>query len=288
VTISSPAGASAFRGTLLLLAAAIVWSTNGLFIKELQATGLSGMTIAGLRSLVAAICLAPIAVLRWRPVADRDRLPTLVTVLLFTIMSATFVIATTMTTAANAIILQYTAPAWVFVLSPFIVGERASARQWIAFVAAMGAVAFIFTMQFNTDRLGLLIGLASGLIFGTQVVFFRRVRAVDPVALTAICCAVSAVVLTAIALRTGLPALTARMLILLFVTGALQFALGYVLYAAGNRLVTAQTAILIVMLEPILNPVWVYLFRGEIPHWSTLAGGGLILAAVTYLSLLRD
>ena len=107
-------------GILLLLAAAGLWSLNGLLIKTLQAGGAGGCTIAAYRSLFAAAVLGPIAVRRWTPIPEKGWL--LATVLAFTGMSATFVIATTMTTAANAIILQYTAPAWVFVFSPLIVG----------------------------------------------------------------------------------------------------------------------------------------------------------------------
>lgn len=282
---STASGPASSRGPLLLLVTAVLWSTNGVLIKELQAAGLSGVAIAAARSLVAGVFLAPFAFKRWRPIAEPAAMA--FTVLLFTAMSASFVVATTRTTAANAIILQYTAPAWVFALSPLIVGERATARQWIAFAAAMIAVLFIFAMQFNTDRAGLLIGLLSGVVFGTQVVFFRRVRAVDPVVVAFLCCAGSAAVLTPLA-AAGVNSLAAKAVALALLMGVVQFGLPYVLYAAGSRLVTAQTAVLIIMLEPVLNPVWVYLVRGEIPHWSTIAGGALILAAAMYLSLSRD
>jgi drug/metabolite transporter (DMT)-like permease len=206
---------------------------------------------------------------------------------MFTGMTVTFVLATTMTTAANAIILQYTAPAWVFVLSPFVVGERAEPRQWLAFAVSMLAVGFIFVVQYTSDNVGLVIGLASGVVFGTQVVLFRRVRAMDPVVLAFLCCAGSGVILTPIAIMYEGFQVTSGNVGLMALAGVAQFGLPYVLYAAGSRWVPAQRAILIIMLEPVLNPIWVFIAHGEKPHWSTLVGGGLILASVCYLSMTR-
>lgn len=277
---------NATRGTLLLLAAAAMWSTNGLIIKQLHdAEGIGGASIAAYRSVVAAAFLAPFAFRRRRPIAEGRWVAG--AVLLFTGMTATFVLATTLTTAANAIILQYTAPAWVFLLSPWIVGERAQPRQWLAFAMSMVAVAFIFAVQYQSDRVGLIVGLASGVVFGAQIVFFRRVRAMDPVVLACLCAAGSGIALVPVALACDGWQIAASSALLLLVAGVVQFGFPYVLYAAGNRHVSAQSAVLIIMLEPVLNPIWVYLVRGEAPHWSTIAGGGLILASVCYLSITK-
>jgi drug/metabolite transporter (DMT)-like permease len=279
---SPPADASR-RGLFLLLAAAALWSTNGVLIKALHDGGLHGATVASYRSLVAAAFLAPFAWPRRR--ALPHPLWTGGAVLLFTAMCATFVISTTLTTAANAIILQYTAPAWVFALAPLINRERAEARQWTAFAASMAAIVLIFSTQYASDALGLAVGLVSGMVFGAQIVLFRKVSALDPVVFIFLCCAGSGVLLLPVAVVVGgsMPSATLAALVLL--AGVLQFGLPYVLYAAGNRHVSAQSAVLIVMLEPVLNPVWVYVVRGEIPAWSTIAGGGLILLSVAYLSL---
>lgn len=270
-------------GVLVLLAAAVLWSLNGLLIKTLYAGGVGGCTIAASRSLFAAIVLAPVALRRWKPIPEKGWL--LATVLAFTGMCASFVIATTMTTAANAIILQYTAPAWVFVFSPLILGETAAARQWFALAGAMLGMAIIFAWQYTTDAAGLTVALSAGLVFGLQSVLFRRVRALDPVVLAFLCCAGSGIVLLGPAMLAD-PALPrGSNLALLALMGVVQFALPYVLYSAGIARVTAQTAILIVMLEPVLNPLWVWLGRGEVPSAGTFIGGAIILASVTYLAL---
>ena len=271
------------RGVLLLLIAAGMWSLNGLIIKTLQADGVGGCTIAAYRSLFAAAVLAPIALRRWKPMPEKGWL--IATVLAFTGMTITFVLATTLTTAANAIILQYTAPAWVFVFSPLILGESARMRQWFALGGAMIGVAIIFFWQFTTDALGLSVALTSGLVFGVQTVLFRRVRALGSVALAFVTCAGSGLVLLVPAWLADGPPPSGRPLVILILMGAVQFGVPYVLYSAGIARVTAQAAILIVMLEPVLNPVWVWLGPGEVPSSGTIIGGVVILASVTYLAL---
>ncbi len=273
-------------GTLLLLIAATLWSLNGGLIKLLEATGLGTASIASFRSIVAAIVLFPFAWSRFKPLAEPFW--TFATVLMFTGMCGTFVLATTATSAANAIILQYTAPAWVFALSPWIVKERASGKQFVALAISMVAVALIFFAQYETDLFGMAIGVLSGIVFGTQVVLFRRVRAIDPIVLAFLCCAGSGLLLFPVALLLEPIRLTYPIAGWLLLTGAVQFGFPYVIYAAGVRSVSAQRAILIIMLEPVLNPVWTYLFHREVPHWSTMVGGAVILCSVGYLSLSRE
>jgi drug/metabolite transporter (DMT)-like permease len=271
------------KGIALLLAAALLWSANGVFIKTLSAAGVDGWAIAAGRSLSAAIFLTPWALRHRRAPVDARWLA--LTVLMFTLMSLTFVTATTLTSAANAIILQYTAPAWVFLLSPWLVGERSNPRQWLALTAAMIGVGVIFFDQYQGQKTGLAIALASGFVFGFQSVLFRKVRAVHPLALAWFTCLGSGVLLAPGLFRVTPEDWTARTLLLLIVMGVAQFGGPYVLYAAGMKHVTAQQAILIIMLEPVLNPLWPWLLGIETPARSTLLGGAIILSAVAYLSI---
>jgi drug/metabolite transporter (DMT)-like permease len=273
------------RGAALLLAAAALWSINGLLIKTLHAWGLGGCTIAAVRSLMAGLFLMPFAIRRWTPIPDPWW--TAATVALFTCMCSSFVLASTLTTAANAIILQYTAPIWVFLLSPWLVGDRTDRRQWAAFGLSLSAVLLIFLAQCRSDAVGLSVGLASGVVFGCQCVFFRRVRALDAVVLAFLSCVGSGIALLPIALVAEGWQLTVRTGLLLAFMAVVQFGLPYVLYAAGVKHVAAQRAVLLLMLEPVLNPVWAYLGLGERPHWSTLVGGIVILVSVLSLSVAR-
>ena len=271
-------------GVGLLLAAALLWSLNGLFIKTLHDAEVSGWSIAGYRSLFACLVLTPFALRRWRPIQSPGWVAA--TVLTFTGMSATFVIATTLTTAANAIILQYTAPAWVFVCAPLITGEKATRRQHLGLGLSLVGVAVIFLSQYQPGQRGLVIGLASGVVFGLQSVLFRKVRAADPLVLVWLTCGGSAVLLLAAALLTGTARVTWSSAGWLVVMGVVQFGLPYVLYSVALGRVTAQQAVLIILIEAVLNPVWVWLLRGEVPHFSTFVGGACILGSIVYLSVL--
>ena len=272
-------------GAVLLLIAAVLWSLNGLFIKSLHEAGVSGWSIAGFRSLFAAVFITPFALRRLKPIPDRAWV--LAAVLAFTAMCATFVIATTLTTAANAIILQYTAPAWVFLFAPLIIGERATPRQHLALGLSLVGVALIFLWQYQPGQRGLVIGLASGLVFGFQSVLFRRVRTVDPLVLVWMVCTGSAAVLLAIAYLISPPHLTVSIAGWLVLMGVVQFGLPYVLYSAALHRVTAQQCVLIVMIEAILNPLWVWIVRGEVPHVSTFLGAACILGSILYLTTLQ-
>ncbi len=271
------------QGIALLIGAAVLWSANGILIKSLSAANVSPWTIACGRSLIAALFLTPWA-LRERRTIVLDRW-LLGAVLMFTGMTLTFVTATTMTSAANAIILQYTAPAWVFLLSPWLLGERSQPRQWLALAVAMAGVAYIFVAQYRGDAGGLWVALTSGLVFGVQSVLFRRVRTVGPFALAWLTCLGSGLLLSPGLLAAAGQDLTARAFVLLAVMGVVQFGVPYVLYSAGLQRVRAQQAILIVLLEPVLNPIWPWLAGIEAPAGSTLIGGAIILSAIACLSL---
>jgi len=270
---------------LLLLAAALLWSINGLFIKVLHERGVSGWAIAGYRSMFACLFLTPFVVGKVRSI--RDRVWVVAAVLAFTGMCATFVIATTQTSAANAILLQYTAPVWVFVFAPLITGERASRHQYVALGASISGVVIIFFRQFEPGQSGLVIGIVSGVVFGLQTVLFRKVRQMQPLTLVWLVCGGSGVVLLAIAAATGQVVIGGAVAGWLGVMGVVQFGLPYVLYCVALNRLTAQQVVLIVLIEAVLNPVWVWIFRGEVPHASTLVGGAFIIASVVYLSIVR-
>ena len=267
------------RGVVLVLTTAVLWSFNGPAIKLLHEGGTDAWTIAFYRSLFAGLALTPFALRRLG--TSRFDPWLLVSVVAFTAMTATFVHATTMTQAANAIVLQYTAPAWVFALSPWLLKERAQRGDVLALAVALAGVAVIFVGQgASADLPGLLVGLASGVTFGLLVMVLRRLRSIDPIVVTWANTLGSALLLlpaAALAADLGVDLRQAGGLAWL---GVVQFGLPYLLYTAGLRYVPAYKAILLLLLEPVLNPILTYLFVGEEPRPTTLAGGALIVAAV--------
>jgi drug/metabolite transporter (DMT)-like permease len=256
---------------LYLLAGAVLWSFGGLLIKEIDAGATS---ITFFRCLFAGLLLAPFVAGRRAPrAADMG-----VSIVLFALLLGLYVGATKETTAANAIFLQYTAPIYVIALGPWLLGERLQSRDYVPFAVCIAGIAVLFIgNQGSGDLAGMLMGAASGFFYGLFLIWLRRVRYADPVAVTFVNC-MGVAILFSFALLSG--DVDAEDLALLFVMGAVQFALPYLLFTRGLREVESSEASLLALIEPVLNPVWVALFYGEQPSLATVAGGAIILAGL--------
>ncbi len=268
-----------------LLLAATLWSLNGVLIKYVNQVGLSGLEIACYRSLLGGLILLPLG---WRTRETLARVHWMwpvASVTAFTVMTVCFVIATTGTEASNAIILQYTAPIWIFLLSPLILGESPSRRDAIVLLVAMAGVAVIFFGNPSALPI-LLIALTSGVGFGAVTLLTRRLRDVHPTMVTTLNMLGSGLLLAVFVLLYGSLRLTAEQAGLLVMLSVVQFTLPYVLFSWSLRYVQAYGASLIVLLETVLNPTWTWLFLGERPPTATLLGGPLILASVVLWTLL--
>lgn len=267
------------RGLIAILFCTVLWSLNGPFIKQLsQEYGQSGLAIAWWRSLFAGlILLAP--AYRALPTLPRTRwwIPA---TLSFAAMCGLFVAATTQTQAANAIILQYTAPLWILALSPLLLGERPARRDTAVMPFVLAGILVIFFGQATTDLLGLSLALSSGVAFAFVVLSFRRLRDVDPLASPCVTNVATVLLLAPFAWSRNITPEPLGAWTLLILMGVVQMALPYVLLAYGLRRVAASEAALLTLLEPLLNPLWTFLWMGEQPTKTTMLGGGLILMAL--------
>lgn len=264
--------AEAVRGRLLILAAALLWSLAGVFIKFLDVPPL---TIVFYRSAFACLVFTPFV----RRGEWRINGTVWVSVSTYTLAISAFVFANKLTTAANAIVLQYTAPIFVFLFSRVVLRQAISILNGLALVAGLMGVAVIsFGSAGEPDMAGVLMALLSGLVFAAYMINLPRTHAVSPVFLTWINNA-GCVLLLSIAVRSQL-ALTPRQLALLAVMGAIQLGLPYFFFSKGLQRVSLQEASLIALIEPVLNPIWVAAMVGEAPSVTTLTGGGLILGGL--------
>ena len=262
---------SAAVARVYLAAAAALWSSGGLFIKEID-TGAT--SIVFYRCLFAAAWLVPL-MRRRRPAHPKD---TGVSVLLFVLLLMLYVGSTKETTAANAIFLQYTAPLYVVAFGPLLLGERLNRRDAPALMICLTGIVILFAgNQGSGDTLGLWLGAGSGLFYGLFFLWLRRVRYADPIAVTFVNCVGVAIILAAV---PGVWDVSARDLGLLALMALVQFALPYVLFTRGIREVPVAEASLIALIEPVLNPVWVALIFGENPSLATILGGAIILAGL--------
>ncbi len=290
-------------GVLLLVAAAVLWSLNGVLIKYVNAdgTGPSGIVIAFYRSLFAGLVLLPLARGKMATLVRAD-LPAEVTglrrllairgaalacMLFFTLMTVCFVVANLATEAANAIILQYTSTFWIFALSPLLLSERASTRDLWILVAAISGIAIIFVGNASSGLFGLLNGLGAGLFYGLLTMMIRRLRTSHPAAVTVFNNLGSALLMLPFALAAGGLIVAPSCWFWLVFMGVVQFGIPYYLFSLGLARVPAYQAGLLTLLEPVLVPVWTYLILGERVPPATLAGGAVILTALTIYALLK-
>ncbi|HSN16516.1 MAG TPA: EamA family transporter [Anaeromyxobacteraceae bacterium] len=264
------------RSRLLILAAAALWSTAGAAIKL---TALNAWQVSAGRSLVAALAVAamvPASRVRPRPGVLGVALSNAVTVILF-------VVATKLTTAANAIFLQETAPLWVLLLAPLLLGERPSRGELLSIPIYAAGLALFFVDDLTAGQIvGKLCALGSGFAFGVTIVGLRHLREEGPGAL--LWGSVIAAAVTLPLWGTG-PSAAPHDLALLLFLGVFQLALAYVCFAKGLTGVPAVEASLLMLLEPVLSPIWAYLIVGERPGPWALTGGGIVLAATGWRTL---
>lgn len=270
-------------GVTALLAAAALWSLNGVLIKQLNAADVPAITIACLRSLIGGFVFLPFAWHSRHTLRRTSPAWPIASVVTFTLMTSTFVIATTITTAANAIILQYTSAIWVFLLAPILLHEKARSGEGLILIVAMAGIGVIFFGHSSGTAgslRGLWIALVSGLGYGTLTVLLRGLRQVDPFVVSALNALGSGLLLVLPTLVWGTFHLPPRMWGAVTFMALVQFVGPYFLFSWALRHVPAMRGGLIVLLEVILNPLWTFLGAGEVPHISTLIGGALILAGV--------
>ncbi|MDT7809896.1 MAG: hypothetical protein QOJ70_3709 [Acidobacteriota bacterium] len=268
--------ASSVPPILFVLAAALLWSTGSLFIKS---TPLGALELSFGRSLFAAVTVA----LLTRHEGFRLNALTLISSVLYAALLLLFVVANKLTTAANAIFLQYTAPVYVLLLEPLLFKERFRRADVLVVAACVGGMSLFFVGQLRPqDIAGNLAALGSGLCFAFFLLSLRHPRAgrVNR-ASSVIYGNVLICLLTLPAFARVAGALTTKDVLIVIYLGVVQIGLAYTLFTLGiARGVRSLDAGVVGYVEPMLNPVWVFLFIGERPSRWAVVGGCIIIAAV--------
>ncbi len=266
------------RPRLQVIAAAVLFSTGGAAIKT---AAFSGMQVASIRSGIAAVAL--LLFLRGRITWSW---PTLCIGAVYAATLTLFVTSTKLTTAANAIFLQSTAPLYIVVLAPFLLGERLRSRD-LGFLAAVGAgLAMCFTGRPESTitapdpATGNLLGVLCSVTWAFTLIGLRwGERHGARIGMSAV------VVGNAMAFAVGLPFLmplpsaSAGEWITMAYLGIFQIAVAYIFLTSAVAHVPALDASLLLLIEPVLNPIWTWLVRGEDPGTQTLVGGAIIVTA---------
>ncbi len=200
----------------------------------------------------------------------------MVSVLTYTAAISAFVSANKLTSAANAIVLQYTAPIFVFLFSWLVLREKIAKANLFALAVAMLGIGIIsLDSAGEPEMAGVSLALVSGVLFAAFMINLQRARDISPVYLTWINNGVCAFLLFWV-VRSQL-VLTAGQVTVIAVMGAVQLGAPYYLFSKGLQTVSLPEAALIALIEPVLNPLWVALIVGELPSAATVWGGALIL-----------
>ncbi|HSK73716.1 MAG TPA: DMT family transporter [Pyrinomonadaceae bacterium] len=273
-----------FPPILLVLFAVLLWSTGGLFIKW---TTLDAFAVNAGRSLFAALT---VAVFTYYKGLRLDSF-TLLSSFLYAGTLTCFVYATKATYAANAIFLQYTAPIYILIFAPLILKEKFRPTDLLTVIFCLAGMSFFFLESQNVETqlapnvfLGNIAGLASGLFFGLYFVILRHPRSLanrNPA--LSVFYGNILIVLLMIPIISGNPPaqINSNDIFAILFLGIFQIGLAYVLFTKGIAGgVRSLDASIIGFIEPLLNPVWVFLFLSERPSVWAITGGIIIIAAV--------
>lgn len=264
------------RAMLQMLLCGILWSFGGILIKLVP---WNALVIAGVRSAITALVM--FAYMRRSNMRILLNKRTLIIGAVTFLVFVLFLFANKLTTAANAIVLQYTAPIYVLVFSALFLHARVRRGDIIALTLTMAGIALFFLDQFKAGSvLGNALALLSGVFFGLMFFFSGGVTEetrMSGLFLGQIMTAVVGVPLAFVYETT----LTATAVICILLLGVVQLGIPYILYSKAVKHCTPLMCSILSVVEPLLNPVWVFLFMGEQPsHWA-LVGGALVLVTVT-------
>lgn len=260
------------QALLLLVAAAVLWSSGGIIIKSIEWTPLA---ISGMRSLIASL-----VILVWvgKPRLTWSRWQ-IGGAIAYAVCCGLFVMATKFTTAANAIMLQYTGPIYVALFGRWFLHERTSGLDWAAIAVTLGGMALFFLDELSPDgTLGNVLAIVSGVAFAWLALFLRKQKDASPVGSVLLGNWIIALAALPFMLQSAPASFDDWNLLALL--GVVQLGIPYILYTKAITRVSALEAVLVPVVEPLLNPLWVLLFYGEKPGRWAAVGAALVLTGI--------
>jgi drug/metabolite transporter (DMT)-like permease len=273
-----------WKGRLLVIAAAVLWSTSGFFAKApifadwpIESRG---VTLAFWRAFFAASVL----VFFVRKVQWTWRLLPMVAT--FALMNWTYLSAMVYCEASLAIWLQYTAPVWVFLMSWLFWKEKPKRKNWILLgFAAVGVAVILYAELAGVSFKGVQFGLASGIFFAGVIVCMRGLRDIDAAWLVFLNHAVTVLLFSPSIFSDEVTWPAGSQWIYLAMFGIFQMGLPYVLFAYGLKSISSHEASGLSLLEPVLVPLWVFVawrtaVDYQFPATTTLIGATLILVGL--------
>ena len=262
-----------------MIIASVLWSIGGIFIKLIN---WNPMAIAGSRSAIAALVM----MMYLKKFKFNINKSMLICACSYSLLVILFVSANKLTTSANAILLQFTSPVWVALLSRAILKQKISRIDGITIIfVILGMIMFFIDELEMSYLLGNILAILSGIVMAGMILLFQQQKENFLVEITLLGNVITAIVgipfyfISSPGMESVLP---------LFILGVFQLGIPYLLYVLAIPNVTAIDAVLIPVLEPLLNPLWVFIFAKESPTLFSLLGGGLVLLSVTVRGIIMS
>lgn len=259
---------------------AVLWSTAGIFIKFLP---WNPMVIAGIRSLVSAGVY--LLYMRYEKIEFKINKYSILSGISLMCTFVFFVGANKFTTAANAIVLQYSAPIYILILSALIYHQKFRPGDIITVASTLVGISLFFLDKLSGGYMfGNLLALMAGLSFASMFVVTGRAEAdsrSSGIMLGHLFTAVAGIPFFFI----SPPPVTPTTIAVILALGIFQLGIPYILYGLAIRKCSPLACSLISTVEPLLNPIWVFLYNGEAPSYFALAGGAVVISSVAAWSV---
>lgn len=263
-----------------MFAAPVLWSTAGVVTRHVERA--SPFELVFLRSLFAFLFVLIFLLFRRESFGKALQRPALLSGAMWAVMFTAFMVALTLTSTANTLVVMSVSPVLTALLAWIVLREPVPVRTWLSAAVAAAGIAWMaggnMSAHSARDLAGMLVALAVPIAAATNVVTLRAAAAkVDlvPAVMT------GALISCLVALPFALPLqASARDVALLAFLGAFQLALPCMLLVVASRVLPAPEIALIGLLEIVLGVLWAWLFAGETPSAATLGGGLVVLAAL--------
>lgn len=264
------------KAILEMLTCAALWSIAGIFMKMLP---WNGFAIASLRSLIAGLTIACYMCLTRRKFVLNRK--TLLSGILTGCVYTCFACANKLTTAANAIVLQFTSPVFIVIFSALLFGTKIKKADLVTVLITLAGIALFFFDELESGYVfGNFVAMAAGMFMAGMYIAVGNLEGDARFTAIVIGQAVTFLIGLPFVITTK-PVLTPVTLSCILVLGIFQLGISYILYVKSSEYCPPLACCLLGGLEPLLNPVWVMLFDGEKPGIFALTGGIIVVATIT-------
>ena len=269
-------------GIMAMAATAFLWSIAGLFIKVID---WNPYAIAGLRSFIASFVL----LIYLKKPQFTFSFPQIAAAAANAITMLLFVVANKETTAANAILLQYVAPIFTAFIGAILLKEQARIEHWLGFIiASIGMIIMFMGKLSGGQMLGNILSLSSAVTFSLFFVFMRMQKNDSPFESILLSHWIIAGICLIISFFIPVPDFTVQSIGAIVILGVIQLGITSILFVVAIKRITAISANLIAIIEPVFNPLWVFIVLNESPGINSIIGGIIIVSAVTAVSIISN